>query len=279
MLKWITLRNIKFKKKIFILMSLLILFIISDFLSFKIDEHSSLFITFIKKYNFNKSLHKTKDLYKMQKKPLESDEFMMLNWLWDNVAQNTPKTFELDPFYRMLNKNYNGYIYNYRDLDKYKYLMTDWTDEYIISALYCDKLNYSENEFKKLKNIRDYEGGYGDTHYLLGLLFLKSLNCYPYEILSKEKKDVIESIIKAQNKIVQPSIDLFAERIVFLYWANKKKQIKYSWIKRIVDIQNNDGSWTDIGMQKSDFHITGLSALVLKYYINNNVDNDVWFIL
>ena len=275
--KWITLRNIKLQKKIFILISLLILFVITDFSSFKMNEHSSFFVTFIKKYHFEKSLSKTEDLYKANKNSLESDEFMMLNWLWADIAENTPKTFESDPFFRMIDKNYNSHINSDKDIAKYEYLMTDWTDDDVVPALYCDKLNYSQNNFKKLKSIRDYKGNYGDTHYLMSLLFLESLNCQSSEILTKEKNNVIESIIKAQNKTIQPSIDLFAERIVFLYWAGKKNQIKYDWIKRIIDNQNNDGSWTEIGAQESDYHITGLSALAIRYYIDNGVDNNIWF--
>ncbi len=280
MTRWQKLINISLKKKIFILTSLFVLFSITDFLSFKLNPHTSFFVIFIKKLNFETSLKKTKNFYKdTYKKPIETDEFILLTWLYPTIAQRNLKTYEIDPFYRLLNKDYKINITNKEDIETFAYLMTDWTDADIIPTLYCDKIDYSQDEFEQLKKIRDYKGYYGDTHYLMSLLFLESLNCQLPEILTKEKSSVINAIIKAQNNTIQPSIDLFAERIVFLYWAGEKKQIKYNWIKRLVHSQNNDGSWTEIGTQESDYHITGLSALAIQYYINNGIDNNIWFIL
>jgi len=277
MLKWITFSNVPIQVKIFTLFVFIFLFLFIDFLSFKIDEHSSFFVKFMKKYYFEKSINKAKNYYAVYKKPFQTDEFMMLNWLSPNLATNAQKAFPLDPFYRILDKNINVSLKKDEKLEyKYNYLMTDWTDKDVLNALYCDKINYSEDKFKKLKNIRDYKGGYGDTHFLLSLLFLDSLKCINQKLLENEKNNVIRDIIKAQNKKIQPSIDLFAERIVFLYWAGEKRQIKYNWIKRIVDIQNNTGGWTEIGAKKSDYHITGLCSLAIKYYINNDIDN-IWF--
>ncbi len=155
--------------------------------------------------------------------------------------------------------------------------MTDWADKDILKALYCDKINYTKQDFETLKQIRDYKGGYGDTHYLLGLLFLNSLNCLDSKTFTTEKSYVINDILKAQEKPIQKSIDLFAERIVFLYWAKEKNKIKYAWIKKLIKAQDYSGYWIDIEQKEPNPHITGLCALSIKYFIENGVKDKIWF--
>ena len=51
-------------------------------------------------------------------------------------------------------------------------------DRQFVRAMYCDRTGYDDLDFKTLSSVLKNKGGYYDTHYLWGLLFLKENNCY-----------------------------------------------------------------------------------------------------
>ena len=133
---------------------------------------------------------------------------------------------------------------------------------------------YDDFDEELLGLMRDNEGGYGDTHYLLGLLLLEKLGCRTTEKLFHEKKEVIKSIITAQED-EQEFSDLFAERIVLLFWAGHGDAVDLNWIERIIQEQQTNKGWHDSGEVESNPHTTGLSSLAIKYFIEGEIRQDV----
>jgi hypothetical protein len=290
-------KKITKKHKIFILIFLLFLFGVLDYISYRINPHDSLGVQLIKKYYFVTKIDRAKDFYRMYSKPFQTDEYILLLWAWRDYAPGANHLFFKDPFLRMYNNRYtirdinifrlvnskedlkffvdifgtNKYLYSVDD--KYKDTIIDPADDLLLKALYCDISGYDEFDYNLLSAIADGRGGYGDTHFLLGLLFLDKLNCFNKEKIDYDKKNVIENIVNAQYHDNEFS-DLFAERTVILYWADAQERINLSWIIKIVQNMNKDNGWGYKGEVVSNPHTTGLSILAIKYFIAGK-SNDV----
>ncbi|XLQ20549.1 MAG: hypothetical protein ACKUBY_02075 [Candidatus Moraniibacteriota bacterium] len=263
-------------KKVFIILIFVSILLVVDFIIFSINQHNSFFIKTVKKYYFANTLEDSRNYFVNYEKSFQTDERIMFNWLWPESAIGTKNAFEEDPFMRLLDISDTKYAKNSGSIEKkYTNVMTDPTDDVLLEALFCDIQKYDYSDFEKLKEARDFVGGYGDTHYLIGLLFLNSLECMDDDILLGQMKAVIIDIQIAQRGDTLFS-DLFAERVVVLYWAGEKENIKYNWIEKIAAHQRVNGGWIENGMQESDPHITGLSALAIKYFIEDGFE-DVWF--
>ncbi len=272
---------------------MIITFICIDIVSFKIDQHSSIFVRLVKKYYFEPILDKSENFYKTYNKALQTDEFIMLLWLWPKQATLVERVFKIDPFYRIYNNKWEINDLNlirradsreevsglikifgnntmlYEIDNKIGNIMTDPTDDVLLKALYCDETGYDDFDYKLLSVIKDGKGGYGDTHYLLSLLFLEKLGCGNKDMIIHDKSDVVYNILTAELK-KQDFSDLFVERIVLLYWAGYSEDIKLKWINKIVQNIQKDGGWRDINKKESNPHTTGLAALAIKYFIINN---------
>jgi hypothetical protein len=160
-----------------------------------------------------------------------------------------------------------GKFYDIKNVDEKSNAETFgvWND-IIAKALYCDKTGFDNGDFYILKLLRSRDGGYLDTHFLFGLLFLKKNGCYVDEnSINKEIADVSSDIAKAEDsdKIFS---DLYAERIVFLYWAGQGDLVKKKWIDFVKNNFNNDYGWTEKGSQNFSGHVSGLSLLSLIYF-------------
>jgi hypothetical protein len=222
----------------------------------------------------------------------------MLLWLWPERAYSVKKAFEVDPFYRIyrddwkinnltltrradsreevkgLAKIFGKDTMLYEAEERIGRIMTDPTDDVVLKALYCDGGSYDDFDYELLSIIKDDEGGYGDTHYLLSLLFLERLKCISASMIDQDKQAVIQNIFMAEMRDDEFS-DLFVERIVLLYWAGQNDKIKLEWINKIVQNIQKDGGWKkNVNTSGSDPHATGLAALSIKYFLGNvNVDN------
>jgi len=275
-----------------------VLLLFADFISFSIDQHSSIFVQLAKKYYFMPILNDAESFYKTYAEPLQTDEFVMLLWLWPERAYLARRAFETDPFYRIYSDEWRTQNFSfirradsYEEMEKlarifgvdtvlyeiderFESIMTDPTDDVVLKALYCDKTGYDDFDYELLYAFRDHEGGYGDTHYLLSLLFLEKLGCGDASMIAHDKQMVIDSILTAQRH-KQEFSDLFAERIVLLYWAGRGDDVEIGWIIQVVKNIQKDGGWKDINRDKSDPHATGLSALAIKYFIANDENGQV----
>ncbi|MCG8568647.1 MAG: DUF4735 domain-containing protein [Spirochaetes bacterium] len=142
-----------------------------------------------------------------------------------------------------------------------KYLEEPW-DDLILKALYSDLLGFTDRDFYLIYSLRSNTGDYTDTHVLLALLLVKENQGYKKQRLETGITKIVKTLLKKQKN--QPdNIDLFAERIVFLYWAGYGHKIKPEWIDRIKKMQNPDQGWGDDG---SDAHATGLALLSIAYF-------------
>jgi hypothetical protein len=267
-----------------------------DFVSYKINPHNSIAVRIVKKYYLAKTTDKAKDFYRTYAEPLQTDEYIMLLWLWPEYAPSVNRVFINDPLFRIYKDKYRTNDINlsrlanskkelqtfiklfginrniYKVNDKYENTLTDEVDDILFKALYCDVSGYDEFDYNLLSSIADNQGGYGDTHYLLSLLFLEKLKCIETERIVVDKTKVINSIVEAQKKDEGFS-DLFAERVVMLYWAGMGEKVELLWIMRIAKNIQSDGGWMDENMSVSDPHATGLSALAIRYFvINKSID-------
>lgn len=149
------------------------------------------------------------------------------------------------------------------------------SDKILLKALYCDKVGYEDYDFHALSTMRKNVGDYHDTHYLLGLLFLKNNGCHDKKLINKEIQKTASIITKRENSDKKFS-DLFTERIVLLYWSGFGSTVKKDWIERIENNFSKSYGWTDKGMTDFYAHTHGLSLLALIYYAENKPSQEIF---
>lgn len=165
---------------------------------------------------------------------------------------------------------FEGNFYDIKNVDEKSNAETFgvWND-IILKAVYCDKTGFDNGDFYILKLLKNKDGGYLDTHFLFGLLFLKKNKCYAEEIIDKEVFEVALDIAKGadEDKIFS---DLYAERIVFLYWAGYGNLVKKEWIDLIRDNFNKEYGWMEREKKSFNGHASGLSLLSLIYFVEGD---------
>jgi len=200
------------------------------------------------------------------------------------IAPEEAKNFENDPFKRMFSShstlsdltfsrtsdtNTHGQSkqntsYHINPPFVRNALRDPW-DDIMIRSLYCDFGIYDETDFLLLQSLQDNKGNYFDTHFLLGLLLLEKNECYEKESIKKNKEAVVKRIISAEQ-VDTVSSDLYAERIVFLYWAGYGQAVQKEWIDIIRNSLATDSGWRTGKDTNSNAHTTGLALLSLLYY-------------
>ncbi|MBI5533968.1 MAG: hypothetical protein HY898_14700 [Deltaproteobacteria bacterium] len=133
-------------------------------------------------------------------------------------------------------------------------------------AFHCDLLRYGRSDVDQLLDARDHQGGYEDTHVVIGLLLVRDNGCYDPEVLDKHVAAVAETLLAAQRNDEEFS-DLYAERVVCLYWAGFGGAVRPEWMDRIRRSQNADGGWGLRPGEPSHPHTTANAALALTYYL------------
>ena len=202
-------------------------------------------------------------------KPIRLDESMLVNLLRErDPFFQTPKITQL------LKKNYSATNPMARAYGEQPYSTStqvedsmahsDAGDAYLIHALYCDLVPFSPDNFKKLLTFTDGQGGYGDTHVLLVLSFLKHRNCVDTAEIDTAMAPIVQRIAGAEFS--STSYDIQAERIVFLYWAGKGDLVQKAWIDHLLAGQAKDGSWVDPHRSVLIVHATAFSLLALYYF-------------
>ena len=167
--------------------------------------------------------------------------------------------------------NNNSYLID-RVFEQY---LRDPYDDILWKALYCDLSGYDEVDFATLRSIRSMKGDYADTHFLLSLLLLKENKCFDDKRLAVEIQATVQPIANAAKEDTAFS-DLYAERIVFLYWAGYGNVIKNDWIEIIRKARTADPGWRDSGVRISNAHTTGLALLALIYFEEGKPKQSFW---
>ena len=196
-----------------------------------------------------------------------------------------------DPFKRLLNRDdyvkdleitsstwnnteeYNNsfYIIN----SKYqKYLMDPW-DDILLKVLYADILGFNKTDFDRLLSLKSGKGDYTDTHVFLALIILKQNNGFDQKKIDISLKELAAILVKAQDKDKIFS-DLYAERVVFLYWAGFGNLVKKEWINIIKNSKNKDMGWSDYQGEESNPHSTGLALLSIIYFKEGKSKQDFY---
>ncbi len=253
-------------------------------------KNRSLLFYLYKKQSYSQVLKEASLLYTREKiSNLRLDEYFFLREISkrkikidEKAFQTHGDSFRSDPFKRWLNKdqplaniqiqkkNINAGIG--KDLGSHFYLINGETTEVkgwndiLIKAFYCDITGYDNADLLTLKFLNDKNGGYGDTHYLFGLLILKENNCLSESKLNELIKEVATSIVQAEEKDLLFS-DLYAERIVLLYWAGYGDLIKKEWIDLVENNFTKEYGWREKEENVFRAHTTGLSMLSILYFI------------
>ncbi len=234
---------------------------------------------------------------------LANDEMILFGHAFpdDARAQMRPQDVG-DPFMRMMNRAYTvarprkvgRTIINEREIPSYfrqwgtqlnntfyrfdartQVYLDDAYDDIFLMALYCD-FDYRPIDTKVAMIAGDDRGGYIDTHQLIALVLQKRNGCFVSQnAIDKKIAKVVARIVRAQENDEAFS-DLFAERIVVLYWAGAGDLVRYSWIRKIVSAQNADGGWGYRAGDPSDAHATGLASVALRYYIERDIYQDIF---
>lgn len=155
----------------------------------------------------------------------------------------------------------------------YRQFLYDPWDDLLFKALYCDISGYDDTDFSLLTTRGDSVGGYADTHVLLGLLFLEKNQCFDSEKIQSYKKTFVRHIISAEERDVIFS-DLYAERIVFLFWSGYGNTVKKEWITVVRKNIKSDFGWRwQPSDTESSAHATGLALLALIYENKKNTES------
>ncbi len=178
---------------------------------------------------------------------LRVDDYLLFQLVQKKKGRPIPsdlaKKFARDPAKRLIRKNdyfrdVTFSLNNFRTDDRtpidndfyvinepYAAFLRDPWDDVLFKALYCDQSGYAADDFSILKSIGDGQGGYLDTHALLGMLLLKENRCTDQGAVTDEIGRIVLRIVAALEKDTVFS-DLYAERIVFLYWAGYGESVK-----------------------------------------------------
>ena len=249
----------------------------------------------------SESVQKTKQFYSSSVRDFSIDEYFLLQhilrrtaWsgdVFDSLHARARNDFFKNPFSRILgfdvnrfsdltfvrtdsvtnqsvldtgSYNTSQFVYAYDLPRKYDEYLEDPWDRVLLKALYCNETGFLKEDFLLLFSLRDHEGGYADTHVLLGLLFLKERGCFDEGTINRSIYIVSHDVYQASVRDVVFS-DLYVERLVFLSWAGRGDFIKKDQIVFVQKNQNTDGGWADVGEDQSNLHTTGLALLVLLY--------------
>jgi len=283
--------NNKRSKLINFFLLLLILFVLNELLFFQYDEKNSLIYKVQKRLKYRESIERGLSFYdnKSSVQKLEFDEY----WLHTIISSKTNRNIAYPPvllekisrdpakrimnradfttdikFERKKNIPQSGTQYNnsgYKLNAPYDSFLKTPVDDSFYKSLYCDLTGYDNEDFQILKSMERGDGGYFDTHYLVYLLILEKNKCYAKNLINPEIEKVIGQIIAAQKKD-QYFSDLYAERIVVLYWAGKGNLVEDSWVDKVKNNPGPDPGWRDKGTYFSNAHTTGLALLALIYH-------------
>jgi len=172
--------------------------------------------------------------------------------------------FSNKPFYRLIDKNISS-----TPNDEF----WESTGEYnLLRALYCDKVDYSEKDFKKLTDMYRGDGMYLDAHMFLALILLEKNNCYDLQKVKMLKEKTAQELINIQDQD-KAFRDIYVERITFLCWAGFKNDIKEEWISKINTSLKKDYAWGYFDTNISNPHTSGLALLSLFCYLDYEVEN------
>ena len=182
-----------------------------------------------------------------------------------NISRIEDSVSGKDPFH------YNNRFYSL-DQEFMRYL-EDPTDDVLIKALYCAEAGYGKDDFLIVEKLAGL-GGYEETHALMALIFIEGNKCYESKKITGLKKQIAHSLVSSQERERYFS-DLYAERIVVLYWGGFGSYVIEDWVKKVSENQNVDGGWGD-GENISNPHTTGLAMLSLEYFIEGDLKQDLF---
>lgn len=132
-------------------------------------------------------------------------------------------------------------------------------DTITVPALYCDRMELPGNYSGMLEGAVD-EGGYMLTHALLALVWMEENGC-ELELPEGFTERVYSDAASLINDDMEVS-DLELEAAAFLYLAGQNDRVNSTFVWRIVELQNEDGSW---GESDVDGHTTSLGLLILLH--------------
>lgn|GEM_PF-3418886 len=165
------------------------------------------------------------------------------------------------PFQKLSTIENNSYLVD----SPYAAFLRDPYDDILFKALYCDVTGYDAGDFAILQSIGNGSGDYADTHLLLGLLLLHENNCFDTGATASAIEDTSAHIVRAAQ-IDRQFSDLYAERIVFLYWAGLGNRVRRSWVELVQQNLTNEPGWREAGHETANGHTTGLALLSLIYF-------------
>jgi hypothetical protein len=211
---------------------------------------------------------------------LPIDSYFLYEKIIDGKNKSHPPfdtaAYAPNPFVRLLDKNVyipslafsapenNAYKIN----PEYEQYLTDPWDSVLLKALYCDISGYDYKDFATLESLYQGDGGYFDTHLIIGLALLERNSCYQKEEIDAALSRAAKSVIQAENSDNVFS-DLYAERIVVLYWAGFGEYVRSNWIERVEDSSSDPGWGAGAPGETVNPHTTGLALLSLIYYKAN----------
>jgi hypothetical protein len=235
------------------------------------------------------ALTRVENYYQNSEPSTRFDNLAIQAWLGFRDIEELKLNLKDDPLIRLLDtklihqESIKHTIINYDENGKIIGFSAQKLDDFMIRALYCDMNGFNQRDYYLMSKLRDHQGGYGDTHFLIYNLILEKLGCFDSNILQAHRRMVIDTILQSQNRETEFS-DLFVERIVVLSWAGRKDLIQKTWVEIILNAQNENGSWVEKNLDYPDeqrrrervMHATGLATLTLKYYSEKTVEN-AWY--
>lgn len=269
------------------------LFVLVEIVTLEMMPQHSIVMHIMKTYYIAPVIGRSQEYFRERDFPFMTDEYLLTEYIWPGLIDPSHRRFIQDPFDRLLVAD-DGIVdlSIQRTADNYDqvkdlvtmfdeqariYIVDDrWNaqlkspyDLGLIKALYCDRTGYDAFDMSYLQAHADNIGGYGDTHYAMGLLMLRHFDCWDDRDIDREISAVAQRLLQTMERD-RFFGDLYAERIVTLYWLGYGDRVRFSWIARIVNNQQSDGGFRDKNSHQTDPHTSVLSALALAYFANGS---------
>ena len=138
-------------------------------------------------------------------------------------------------------------------------------DSIFLKALYCDVSGYTNEDFEMLSDLDHRGSEYLSNSYLFALLLLQENQCYDNQVLTNAIEDSAQRMARTEDEDTKFT-DIYAQRIVLLYWSGYGNLVKNDWIKKIRENYKPGVGWVGSGKLQTENRPTGLSLLGLLYY-------------
>lgn len=213
-----------------------------------------------------------------------------INQITNHIPKKTldalAQKYENDPYKRLIDKNTFSQDITFtlqkdpeKKLDYYVVanvpISIHLYDSVFLKALYCDKTGYTDEDFEALDHLDHKGSDYLAVSYLYALLLLQENQCYDPKTLKAAIDESAQRLARTEDADTSFS-DLYAERIVVLYWSGYGNLVQKAWIEKIRESYKPGVGWVGSSKIQTTNPPNGFSLLALLYYQENKPHQELY---